>query len=521
MGQDIIELKAFKEEVNSNLQNQGAAIQKLENQIVYLSKQTPGPSVSHAAKAIAREECKAITLRSGTKLKEISKETTEDEAKENVRDKEQGQSSTPSATKEKEKEVLKPYIPKAPYPQRLMKREKDGQFSRFLEIFKKLQINIPFAEAIEQMPLYAKFLKELMTKKRSWRNEETAMSYPSESLKECMRVDVVDIAIQETFEETTKEVAEEEFTNDMEVSDIKAAETTMPSMPGRVKEEKEAPKHELKALPPNLKYAYLGSDESYPVIISSALSQEQEEELIKVLQTHQDAIGWTLADLKGISSSICMNKILLEEDARPSIQAQRRLNPVMKEVVQKEVIKLWQAGVIYPISDSPWVSPVQVVPKKEGITMVPDERNELIPTRTVTGWRMCIDHRKLNEATRKDNFPLPFLDQMLERLAGHAYYCFLDGYSGNSQIKVDPKDQKKTSFTCPYGVFAYRHMPFGLCNAPTTFQRCILSIFSYMIEKFIEAFMDNFLVFGDFFPNYLHHLALVLKRCQETNLVLN
>ncbi|XP_057746993.1 uncharacterized protein LOC130966225 [Arachis stenosperma] len=231
MGQDITELKAFKEEVNSNLQNQGAAIQKLENQIGYLSKQTPGPSVSHAAKAIAREECKAITLRSGKKLKEISKETTEDEAKENVRDKEQGQSFTPSATKEKEKEVLKPYTPKAPYPQRLMKSEKDGQLSRFLEIFKKLQINIPFAEA---------------------------MSYPSESLKECMRVDVVDIAVQETFEETTKEVAEEEFTKDIEVSDIKAAETTMPSMPERVKEEKEAPKPELKALPPSLKYTYLG-----------------------------------------------------------------------------------------------------------------------------------------------------------------------------------------------------------------------------------------------------------------------
>ncbi|XP_016166141.1 uncharacterized protein LOC107608888 [Arachis ipaensis] len=175
MGQDITELKAFKEEVNSNLQNQGAAIQKLENQIGYLYKQTPGPSVSHAAKAIAREECKAINLRSGKKLKEISRETTEDEAKENVRDKEQGQSFTPSATKEKEKEVLKPYTPKAPYPQRLMKSEKDGQFSRFLEIFKKLQINILFAEAIEQMPLYAKFSKELMTKKRSWRNEETVL----------------------------------------------------------------------------------------------------------------------------------------------------------------------------------------------------------------------------------------------------------------------------------------------------------------------------------------------------------
>ena len=153
--------------------------------------------------------------------------------------------------------------------------------------------------------------------------------------------------------------------------------------------------------------------------------------------------------------------------------------------------------------------------------MVPNERNELIPTRTVTGWRMCIDYRKLNEATRKDHFPLPFMDQMLERLAGHAYYCFLDGYSGYNQIVVDPRDQEKTSFTCPYGVFAYRRMQFGLCNAPATFQRCMLSIFLDMIEKFIEVFMDDFSIFRDSFPNCLNHLALVLKRCQETNLVLN
>ena len=110
---------------------------------------------------------------------------------------------------------------------------------------------------------------------------------------------------------------------------------------------------------------------------------------------------------------------------------------------------------------------------------------------------------------------------MLERLAGHEYYCFLDGYSGYNQIVVDPKDQEKTSFTCPYGVFAYRRMPFGLYNAPATFQRCMLSIFSDMIEKFIEVFMDDFSVFGNSYSNCLHYLALVLKRCQETNLVLN
>ncbi|XP_072088131.1 uncharacterized protein [Arachis hypogaea] len=168
----------------------------------------------------------------------------------------------------------------------------------------------------------------------------------------------------------------------------------------------------------------------------------------------------------------------------------------MNEVVQKEVLKLWQAGVIYPISNSPWVSPVQVVPKKGRITVVPNEKNELIPTRTVTGWRMCMNYSKLNEATRKDHFPLPFMDQMLERLAGHEYYCFLDSYSGYNQIVVDPKDQEKPSCTCPYGVFAYKRMPFGLCNAAATFQRCMLSIFLDMIERFIEVFMDDFSVFA-------------------------
>ncbi|GKB51122.1 reverse transcriptase domain-containing protein [Tanacetum coccineum] len=121
---------------------------------------------------------------------------------------------------------------------------------------------------------------------------------------------------------------------------------------------------------------------------------------------------------------------------------------------------------IYPISDSPWVSPVHCVPKKGGITVVANEENELIPTRLVTGWRVCIDYRKLNEATRKDHFPLPFMDQMLERLAENEFYCFLDGFSGYFQIPIDPQDQEKTTFTCPYGTFAYRRMPFGLCNAP-------------------------------------------------------
>nr|GEX31250.1 reverse transcriptase domain-containing protein [Tanacetum cinerariifolium] len=151
--------------------------------------------------------------------------------------------------------------------------------------------------------------------------------------------------------------------------------------------------------------------------------------------------------------------------------------------------------------NNPWVSPIHCVPKKGGFTIVVNEENELIPTRLVNGWRVCIDYRKLNEATRKDHFPLPFMDQMLERLAGNEYYCFLNGFFGYFQIPIDPCNQEKTTFTCPYGTFAYRRMPFGLCNAPGTFQRCMLAIFHDMVEKTMEVFMDDFSVFGNSFEN--------------------
>ena len=136
-----------------------------------------------------------------------------------------------------------------------------------------------------------------------------------------------------------------------------------------------------------------------------------------------------MEDLKGINPSICMHKILLEENARTSIEHQKRLNPIMKEVVRKEVLKWLNARFIYAISDSSWVSLVHVVPKKGGMTVTRNEKNELIPTRIVTGWTVCINYRKLNTATRKDHYPLPFIDQMLDRLAGHPHYYFLDWYS--------------------------------------------------------------------------------------------
>ena len=281
------------------------------------------------------------------------------------------------------------------------------------------------------------------------------------------------------------------------------------------------PKLELKILPAHLKYVFLDNARTLPVIVSSTLSDVQEQELLNVLKENKEAIGWTIADIKGISPSVCMHSINLEDDVKPSREAQRRLNPPMQDVVKDEIMKLLKVGVIYPISDSKWVAPIQVVPKKSGLTVLKNDKGEMVPQRIPSGWRVCIDYRKLNKATRKDHFPLPFIDQMLERLAGREYYCFLDGYSGYNQIAIDPRDQEKTTFTCPYGTFAYRRMPFGLCNAPATFQRCMMSIFSDMVEKSIEVFMDDFSVFGDSFTICLKNLSMVLQRCREFNLVLN
>ncbi|GKD34272.1 reverse transcriptase domain-containing protein [Tanacetum coccineum] len=252
------------------------------------------------------------------------------------------------------------------------------------------------------------------------------------------------------------------------------------------------PDLELKDLPSHLEYAFLEGTSKLPVIIAKNLKREEKEQLLKVLKSHKRAIAWKISDIRGINPNFCTHKILMEDDFKPAVQHQRRVNPKIHEVIKAEVIKLLDAGLIYPISDSPWVSPIHVVPKKGGMTVITNENNELIPTRLVTGWRVCIDYRKLNDATRKDHFPLPFMDQMLERLAGNEFYCFLDGFSGYFQIPIDPQDQEKTTFTCPYGTFAYRRMPFGLCNAPGTFQRCMMAIFHDMIENlFIYIFYPD------------------------------
>jgi len=169
------------------------------------------------------------------------------------------------------------------------------------------------------------------------------------------------------------------------------------------------------------------------------------------------------------------------------------MNPDLREILKEELQKLLNAGVIYPISDSEWVSPLVIVPKKN------------------RKWRVCVDYRALNKSTQKDHFPLPFIDQVLDSLSGMKLLSFLDGFNGYNQIKIAPQDQDKTTFTSPWLNFAYRVLPFGLCNAPTTFQRLVIGIFSNMINDSMEIFMDDFTPYGVSFEESLQNLEKVLQ----------
>ena len=651
--------------------NTSASLKNLETQVGQLALNVPNQNKGTFPSDTQKnpKDCMAIQLRSGKDLSnnkktegieetEAEKEKTEEkEEKNNQLDQLKGSND------QKKKEGVPAYTPVVPFPQRLQKSRREEQFSKFLDIFKKIEINIPFAEVISQMPLYAKFLKEVLSKKRKIAKEgivnltttcsaiiqqklPTKMKDPGSftipysigkyefkkalcdsgasinlmplsvvqrlSLGELtpttITLQMADISMAQPkgiledvlvkvgkfvfpvyfvvmkMEEDTQvplllgkpflatgaalidvqkgeltlrvgdEVVQFNINRSLEHLNVKSDscmvvrnssllndelnsdciiqhsineiemnfqylesfdcevlpsnlfnKETVSSINENSQDEEssqEQKTHEeetsaegltLKELPSHLKYEFLEPEKRKPVIISVALTEAEEQKLLVILRKYKEAIAWSIEDLKGISPSICMHKILLEDNAKTSIEHQRRLNPMMKEVVRKEVLKWLNAGFIYAtISYSSWVSPVHVVPKKGGFTVIRNEKNELIPTRTVTGWRVCIDYRKLNTGTRKDHFPLPFIDQMLDRLAGHPHFCFLDGYSGYNQIAIAPEDQEKTTFTCLFGTFAFRRMPFGLCNAPGTFQRCMMSIFSDLAEEVMEIFMEDF-----------------------------
>ena len=218
---------------------------------------------------------------------------------------------------------------------------------------------------------------------------------------------------------------------------------------------------------------------------------------------------------------MCTHCIFLEEDCRPSREAQRWLNPKVWDAIKDEILKWLHAGIIYPISDSPWVSLVHVVAKKAGIIVTTNDNDKEIQMCLSTKWRVCIDYQKLKAATKKDHFPLPFIEQFLDKHSGQGFYCFLDGYSGYNQLAIHPDDQEKTTFTCPFGTYAFHCMPFGLSNAPATFQRCMMAIFSDFIGESMEVFMDDFSIFGPSFDACLEHLTQILDVCVKKRLVLS
>eukprot|EP00253_Pinus_taeda_P033640 PITA_33640 len=236
--------------------------------------------------------------------------------------------------------------------------------------------------------------------------------------------------------------------------------------------------------------------------INLNLTDVETQQLTKLLCENKEAFSWDYTNMKGISPELCTHRIYIKEGCQPICQPQRRMNPNLREIVKEELQKLLNAEFIYPIFDSKWVSPLVIIPNKNG------------------KWRVCVDYRALNKATQKDHFPLPFNDQVLDSLSGKRFFSFLDGFNGYNHIKIAPQYQDRTTFTSPWGTFCYRVLPFGLCNALATFQRAVIGIFSDMLNDSMEIFMDDFTPYGVTFENALQNVEKVLKRCVQSHLSL-
>lgn len=212
------------------------------------------------------------------------------------------------------------------------------------------------------------------------------------------------------------------------------------------------------------------------VQLGPELREEERDELQALIREFSDIFVTKHTDLPAINLE--EHKVELVEGAVPVRNRQRRLAPSQVEVLRRELDQLLEAGFIIPVTNSTWVSPVEIVPKKNG------------------KWRVCVNYKSLNKVTKKDRFPLPFIDELLDEVSGHEFYSFCDGYSGYHQIKVREADIPKTTFTTPWGTYAYTRMPFGMSNSSGTFQRVQMEIFRPYLGKFVRVFLDDFSVYG-------------------------
>ena len=238
-----------------------------------------------------------------------------------------------------------------------------------------------------------------------------------------------------------------------------------------------------------------------------ALKPPEEKCIQELLAEYLDVFPWDHKDITGVNPELGELSIDLMLGAKAIRQRQHRRNPKYSMMVKEEIERLLDASYIYPMLNSEWVSPLVVVPKKPS----PDGKPKI---------RICQDFRKLNDATKKDYYPIPFTDMILDIVAGWELYSFLDGYSGYNQIWIRKEDQLKTAFTTEWGVFAFRRMPFGLCNAPGMFQRLMMNIFHDFLRKFLEVFIDDFAVYGRA-TDHIDCLRQTFQRCREVGLKLH
>ena len=236
--------------------------------------------------------------------------------------------------------------------------------------------------------------------------------------------------------------------------------------------------------------------------VGAQLTDEEVHEYKALVMEYRDVFAWSYKDLRGIPPEIALHTIPLIPGAKPVRQRERRMNPNLQLIVKAELERLLEAGFIRPVEITDWVSPMVLVKKKNGKL------------------RVCIDYRTLNKCTQKDHFPLPFVNAILDEVAGHEMYTFMDGYSGYNQISIALNDQHKTAFTTPWGTFIYLVMPFGLCNAPAAFQRAMTRAFSDLLHRTMAAFIDDFSTQ----TTSIQHLAAVresFERCRQARIALN